>query len=129
MPPFKNQLRNILHDEIHLHGIILVHLTSNVALKTRKCLQTARYRIFFLNRHNSKIHLPHSLTDHGHKPRGQTKQRKATILRHNNKFTSGMCLSSVCPLRLFSFIFNQSVCLLHPTKPYRGVNFLYQHFL
>ena len=29
-----------------------------------------------------------------------------------------------------NFIFNQAACLLlHPTKPYRGVNFPYQHFL
>ena len=33
---------------------------------------------------------------------------------------------SVDPLRLvFSFIFNQAVCLLlHPTNPYQGINFL-----
>ena len=31
---------------------------------------------------------------------------------------------------VFSFIFNQAACLLlHPTKPYRGVNFPYQRFL
>ena len=37
---------------------------------------------------------------------------------------------SVCPLRLvFSFTFNQAACLLHPTKPYQGINFLYQHFI
>ena len=38
---------------------------------------------------------------------------------------------SVHPMRLvFSFIFNQAACLLlHATKPYRGVNFPYQHFL
>ena len=34
------------------------------------------------------------------------------------------------PCLFFSFIFNQAACLLlHPTKPYRGVNFPYQHFL
>ena len=28
------------------------------------------------------------------------------------------------------FLFNQAgSLLLHPTKPYRGINFLYQHFL
>ena len=31
-------------------------------------------------------------SDHSRKARGQTKQRMATILRHNNKLTSGMCL-------------------------------------
>ena len=49
---FKNQLRNVLCDENHLYGIILAHLTSNVALKTRKHLLVAGYRIFFLNRRN-----------------------------------------------------------------------------
>ena len=34
-------------------------------------------------------------------------------------------LSAPC----LSFIFNQAACLLHPTKPYRGINFPYQHFL
>ena len=39
-------------------------------------------------------------------------------------------LTSVGPLRLmFSFIFNQAACLLHPMKPYRGFNFPYQRFL
>ena len=38
---------------------------------------------------------------------------------------------SVGPLRLvISFIFNQAACLLlHPTKPFQGVNFLHHHFL
>ena len=47
-----------------------------------------------------------------------------------------MCLfgvpRSVGPLRLvFSFISNQAACLLllHPVKPYRGVNVPYQHFI
>ena len=43
---FKNQLRNFLCDENHLYRIILVHLTSNVVLKTRKHLLAAGYRIF-----------------------------------------------------------------------------------
>ena len=86
----KNQLRNFLCDENHLYGIILVHLTSNVVLKTRKHLLAAGYRIFFKS---SKLEiLSHSLTDHSRKPRAQTKQRTVTIFRHNNKLTSGMCL-------------------------------------
>ena len=93
----------------------------------------AGYRI--LNQQNSNFILTASLPDHSRKTRGQTKQRMATILSHNNKLTSGMCLfgvlTSVGPLHLvFSFIFNQAACLLlHPTKPYRGVNFSYQRFL
>ena len=58
----KNQLRNFLHDENHPYGIILVHLTSNVVLKTRKHLLAAGYRIFFKS---SKLEISsHSLTDH-----------------------------------------------------------------
>ena len=34
------------------------------------------------------------------------------------------------PVRfVFSFIFSQAACLLHPTKLYQGVKFSYQHFL
>ena len=53
----------------------------------------------------------------------------------NFRVCSGMCLwgSNKCrpsaPCLLFS-ITGQAACLiLHPTKPYRSVNFLYQHFL
>ena len=55
----------------------------------------------------------------------------AAILRHNNKLTSGMCLLGFNdPLHLVSsFVFNQAACLFHPTKPYQGINFLYQRFL
>ena len=38
----KNQLRNFLRDENHLYGIILVHLTSNIALKNKKTLTGGR---------------------------------------------------------------------------------------
>ena len=38
--------------------------------------------------------------------------------------------TTVGPLCLVvSYIFNQAACLLHPTKPYQGVNFQYEHFL
>ena len=78
---FKNQLRNFLRDENHLYGIILVHLSSNVVLKTRKRLLAARYRK--KNFKSSKLEiLSHSLTDHSRKPRAQTKQHTVTILRH-----------------------------------------------
>ena len=43
---FKNKLRNFLRDKNHLYEIILVHLASNVALKARKRLLAAKYRIF-----------------------------------------------------------------------------------
>ena len=104
---FKNQRRNFLHDENHLNGIILVHLTSNVALRTRKCLLAVGYRIF-LNCQNSKFHSPaHSLPDYSRKPRAQMKQCMVTILRHNNKLTGGMCLlefQRVCALCALSFL-------------------------
>ena len=51
--------------------------------------------------------LTHSLTDHIHKPRGQLKQRTATISCHNNKLTSGICLMGfrrVCALHALSFL-------------------------
>ena len=39
-------------------------------------------------------------------------------------------LMSLGPQRLvFSFIFNQAICLLHPMKPYCDINFPYQHIL
>ena len=95
---FKNHPRDILRHENHLYGIIYSS-PSNMkctALKTRKCLLAAGYRIFFLNVKTSfeiSSHcLTHSLTDHSRKPRAQTKQRTVTILRHNNKLTGGMCL-------------------------------------
>ena len=59
------------------------------------------------------VHLSASLPDQSRKAGGQIKQCTATILWHNNKLTSGMCLlgvlMSVCPLHLvFPFIFNQA---------------------
>ena len=57
-----------------------------------------------------------------------------TILRHNNKLTGENVpfgiTTSVLPVRLvFPFIFNHIGCLLlQESKPYRGVNFPYQHF-
>ena len=52
------------------------------------------YIEFFLKIAKTQIlvSLPHYLTDYSRKARGQTKQRMATILQHNNKLTSGMCL-------------------------------------
>ena len=108
---FKNQLGNFLCDENHLYRIILVHLTSNIALKTRKHLLAAEYRIFFKS---SKLEITHSLPDHCHKPRAQTSQYMVTILHHNNKLTGGMCLwgSNECtPCAPCLFFHLQSGCL------------------
>ena len=63
MPHFKNQLRNVLRDKKHLYGIILVHLTSNVALRIRKHFTGGWIqKKFFFNCHNSKFCPPHSPT-------------------------------------------------------------------
>jgi len=48
--------------------------------------------------------LPHPLTDHDYKPRGQTKHHMAIILCHNSKLTGGMSLlyfQQVCTLCAF----------------------------
>ena len=116
---FKNHPRDILRDENHLYGIVLVHIVHKTALKYNKMLTGGRILIF---KKNAKARifssLPHcltaSLTDHSRKPRAQTKQRTATILCHNNKLTSGMCLlgfQRVCALCALSFIYFQSGCL------------------
>ena len=60
---FKNHPRDILHDKIHLYGIVLVHIIYNTALNITKHLQVARYRIF-LKTAKTRIldSLPHYLT-------------------------------------------------------------------
>ena len=103
---FKNHPRDILQDENHLYGIVLVYIVHKTALNTTKRLQVARYK-FYKNCQNSNFRLTASLTDHSRKPRAQTKQHTATILRHNNKLTSGMCLLGfrrVCSLCALSFL-------------------------
>ena len=42
---FKNHPRDILQDENHLYGIVLVHIIHKTALNTTKRLQMAGYRI------------------------------------------------------------------------------------
>ena len=103
---FKNHPRDILRDKNHLYRIVLVYIVHKTALNITKRVQVAGYK-FFKNRQNSNFRLTASLTDHGRKPRAQTKQRTATILRHNNKLTSGMCLLGfrrVCALCALSFL-------------------------
>ena len=86
--------------------LILVHLALNIVFIFRKHFQAAGYRIFE-NYKNSKFRLPHSLTNHSCKARDQKKQRMATMLRHKNKLTGGMCLlgfqraCSLCTLPFF----------------------------
>ena len=110
---YKNHPRDILRDQNHLYGIVLVHIIHKTASNATKHLQVVGYKIF-KNRQNSNFSLTASLTDHSRKARGQMKQHMATILRHNNKLTSGMCLlvpTSVGPLRLVSSFILQSGCL------------------
>ena len=42
---FKNHPRDILRDENHLYGIVLVRIIHKTALNTTKRLQVAGYRI------------------------------------------------------------------------------------
>ena len=113
--PSLNHLKDILHDKNHLYRIVLVHLTSNDAFKTREHLQMAGYGI-------SKFRL---IADHICKPRCQTKHRTGAILWHNNKFTSEMCLLRfrqvwhlctslflLCSIRLFFFFFINLIIVL-----------------
>jgi len=81
-------------------------------IKNQKTFIDARYTFFkFPKVKIWSASLPHSLTDHGHKPRGQTKQHMAPILCHNNILTGVdvpfWVLTSMLPLRLvFSAIFH-----------------------
>ena len=103
---FKNHPRVILRDKYHLYGIVLVHIIHKTALNTIKRLQVAGYRILKITE-TWNFRLTDCLTDHSRKPRGQTKQCVATILRHNNKLTNGMCLLGfrrVCALCALSFL-------------------------
>ena len=43
---FKNYPRDISHNEIHLYGVVLVHIIYNTALNIIKHSQVAGYRIF-----------------------------------------------------------------------------------
>ena len=88
---FKNHPREFLRHKNHLYRIILNPSNMKYNIKTRKHLLVTGYRIF-KNFQNLKFCLTHSLPDHNHKPRAQTKQHTFIILHHNNKLTSGVCL-------------------------------------
>ena len=45
-PAFTNHPRDILRDENHLYGIVLVHIIHKTALNTTKRLRMVGYRIF-----------------------------------------------------------------------------------
>ena len=83
MLPEMLPLKIILETSYVLHGIPLVHLTTNTALKTRKYL--AIYKI--LNNSLNSNFLSASLHIHSRKDGGQMKQHMATIKCHNNKLT------------------------------------------
>ena len=58
---FKNHPRDILHDQNHLYGIVLVRIIHKTALNATKHLQVAGYNFF--NKHqNSNFSLTASLT-------------------------------------------------------------------
>ena len=89
----------------------------------------ARYRVL---KKIAKTQILVSLPHHSRKARGQTKQRTATIFATMSPVGCAFWGSDECrPLLLvFCFIFNQAASLLlYPTSPYRGIDFLYQHFL
>ena len=138
---FKNHPTDILSGENHLYGIVLVYIIHKTALNTTKQLQVAGYKILKIAQNSnfsltaSLPHsLPHSLTDHSCKPRAQNE------VAHSHHFIPQQQIhqwdvpfwvpTSVRPVCLvFPFIFNQVGCLLlQASKPYRGVNFPYQHF-
>ena len=58
---FKKHPRDILQDENHLYGIVLVHIIHKTALNTVKHLQVAKYRIF-KNRQTLNFRLTDCLT-------------------------------------------------------------------
>ena len=59
---FKNHPRDILCDENHLYGIVLVHIIHKTALNITKQLQVAGYRILKIAKTRILDSLPHSLT-------------------------------------------------------------------
>ena len=134
---FKNHPRDILRDENHLYAIVLVHIIYKTALNIAKHLQVAGYRI--LNNHqNSNFSLTASLTTVARLEAKQSSAQPpfyATIINSPVGYIPHVPFgvpTSVGPLCfVFSFIFNQAACLLHPTKPYGGVNcintFFQQH--
>ena len=59
----KNHPRNILHDENHFYGMVLVHIIHTTALNITKYLQVAGYRIFLkIAKTRFLVCLPASLT-------------------------------------------------------------------
>ena len=120
-------LKTIIDISYEMKITFMTPFNTKYSIKNKKKhLQVARYRKLskpiFLS-----ASLPICLTDNSHKARGQTKQSMATILCHNNKFTSGMCLlwfrrmsaSVLC----HSFYCQLNGRLLHARKPYQGINF------
>ena len=89
MPPLKTILgKEILRNKNHIYEIEPVQM---LCLKQEKIIIIVRYWIF-KNLKNSKFFLTSSLPDHICKPRHQTKHHTATILEHNHRITSEMCL-------------------------------------
>ena len=55
--------KDILHDKNHLYRIVLIHLTSNVAFKTRKHFSDGWILIFFKTiKPQNFVSLSHCLT-------------------------------------------------------------------
>jgi len=115
--------------------IVLVDLMQNIVLETRKHFQAAGYiaiQLYIFQLPNLKFILIRSLTDHGHKPRDQMKQWKATILCHNTLYTHWWdmpfeVLTGVLSLYDLYFLLSsiRLLLLFFMSKTYCGVNFLY----
>ena len=86
---FKYHPTDILRGENHLYGIVLVHIIHKIQQNTY-CNRWPDIKFLKIAK-NPNFSLTASLPDHSCKPKTQMKQRTVTILRHNNKLTSGMC--------------------------------------
>ena len=127
---FKNHPTDIVCGENHLYGIVLVHIIHKTALNTTKHLQVAGYKIL-KNCQNSNFCLTASLTTVASlEPKRSSAQSPFYTTITNSPVGCAFWVpTSVCPVHIvFPFIFNQVGCLLQASKPYRGINFLYQYF-
>jgi len=131
VPPKMLSLR-ARHLKNHLYRILLACLTSNmylqlentfrrldIELKNKKTPASLSLTPLHSLTHAHTLARTQALTHHSRKARNQAKQHMATILRHKNKLTGGMCLlgflqlCSLCALPFLSssirlcFFFNQ----------------------
>jgi len=97
----KNHPKEILCDKNHLYGILLVHLTSNVAFTTFSVSW-----ILIFDHENLKFYL----TLHICKPKCQTKHHTAAILQQNNATHS--TLSKLSYIISFGYMYTFHLTLI-----------------